>query len=304
MGPPEWGCRRILLPLSSGRNEKRRRNPLKCDANRQPHRGVAMRRASNAIVLATVLFAASIAVSAQGQGGAAPQPNGFTNLQVWPADTPRPVILNFMNAFNRSLGITCDYCHVQRDGKFDFASDEKREKRVARKMILFRDSINVELAAIVDKPVTAGPTSVEARPGAPTRVLCASCHHGLPIPAPLGEVTSEAEKNGGGAAGLAKFKELRAKFYGGQQYDFTESALVQIATTALNQKRPDDAMRYLQANLEYFPKSSQTYQAMAQVKNTKSDKAGAIKDLETAVQLDPQNNQAKNQLQQLRGGSQ
>jgi len=23
-------------------------------------------------------------------------------------------------------------------------------------------------------------------------------------------------------AGLAKFKELRAKFYGGQQYDFTE----------------------------------------------------------------------------------
>jgi len=36
-------------------------------------------------------------------------------------------------------------------------------------MILFRDSINVELAAIVDKPVTAGPTSVEARPGAPTR---------------------------------------------------------------------------------------------------------------------------------------
>jgi predicted Zn-dependent protease len=105
-------------------------------------------------------------------------------------------------------------------------------------------------------------------------------------------------------AGLAKFKELRAKFYGGQQYDFTDYALVGIATTALNQKRPDDAMKYLQANLEYFPKSSQTYQAMAQVKNAKGDKTGAVKDLETAVQLDPQNNQAKNQLQQLRGGSQ
>jgi tetratricopeptide (TPR) repeat protein len=263
-----------------------------------------MKRASYAIVLASVLFTASIAVSAQGQGGAAQQPNGFTNLQVWPADTPRAVILNFMNAFNRSLGIECVYCHVQRDGKFDFASDEKREKRVARKMILFRDSINVELAAIVDKPVTAGPTSVEARPGAPTRVLCASCHHGLPIPAPLGEVISEAEKNGGGAAGLAKFKELRAKFYGGQQYDFTESALVGLANTAINAKRTDDALRYLQANLEYFPKSSMTYQTMAQAKNAKGDKAAAIKDLETAVQLDPQNNQAKNQLQQLRGGSQ
>ena len=263
-----------------------------------------MKRASYAIVLAGLLFAASVAVSAQGQRGAAQEPNGFTNLQVWPTDTPRAVVLNFMQAFNRSLGITCDYCHVQRDGKFDFASDEKREKRVARKMILFRDSINVELAAIVDKPVTAGPTSVEARPGAPTRVLCASCHHGLPIPAPLGDAISEAEKSGGGVAGLAKFKELRAKFYGGQQYDFTESALVGIANTAMNAKRTDDALRYLQANLEYFPKSSATYQAIAQAKNAKGDKAGAIKDLETAVQLDPQNAQAKNQLQQLRGGSQ
>jgi tetratricopeptide (TPR) repeat protein len=263
-----------------------------------------MNRASYAIALAFVVLV-GVVISAQAQGGGAPQqPNGFTNLQVWPTDTPRAVVLNFMNAFNRSLGIECNYCHVQRDGKFDFASDEKREKRVARKMILFRDSINVELAAIVDKPVTAGPTSVEARPGAPTRVLCASCHHGLPIPAPLGEAISEAEKTGGVTAGLAKFKELRTKFYGGQQYDFTDYALVGIANTALNAKRPDDAMKYLQANLEYFPKSSQTYQMMAQVKNAKGDKPGAIKDLETAVQLDPQNNQAKNQLQQLRGGSQ
>jgi tetratricopeptide (TPR) repeat protein len=262
-----------------------------------------MKRAFYGIAFGSLLLlTGSIVVSAQAQtAGAQQQPNGFTNLQVWPKDTPRAVILNFMNAFDRSLGITCDYCHVQRDGKFDFASDEKREKRVARKMILFRDSINVELAAIVDKPVTAGPTSIEARPGAPTRVLCASCHHGLPIPVPLGEVISEAEKTGGVNAGLAKFKELRAKFYGGQQYDFTDYALVGIATTALNQKRPDDAMKYLQANLEYFPKSSQTYQAMAQVKNAKGDKSGAVKDLETAVQLDPQNNQAKNQLQQLKG---
>ena len=154
-----------------------------------------MMRAFYGIALGSLLLLTG-SIVASAQGGSA-QPNGFTNLQVWPVDTPRAVVLNFMNAFNRSLGVECNYCHVQRDGKFDFASDEKREKRVARKMILFRDSINVELAAIVDKPVTAGPTSVEARPGAPTRVLCASCHHGLPVPVPLGEVTSEAEKSGG-----------------------------------------------------------------------------------------------------------
>jgi hypothetical protein len=257
-----------------------------------------MVRAFHGIAVGSLLLLTGSSVASQGRSA---QPNGFANLQVWPVDTPRAVVLNFMNAFNRSLGVECNYCHVQRDGTFDFASDEKREKRVARKMILFRDSINVELAAIVDKPVTAGPTSVDARPGAPTRVLCASCHHGLPIPAPLGDVISEAEKTGGAVAGLAKFKELRAKFYGGQQYDFTEYALVGIATTALNAKRPDDALRYLQANLEYFARSSMTYRTMAQAKNAKGDKAAAIKDLELAVQLDPQSADAKSQLQQLKG---
>ena len=73
---------------------------------------------------------------------------------------------------------------------------------------------------------------------------------------------------------------------------------------AVTAKRPDDAIAYLQANLEYFPKSAATYAAMAQAKNAKGDKQAAIRDLEKAVELDPQNAQAKTQLQQLRGGSQ
>jgi tetratricopeptide (TPR) repeat protein len=260
-----------------------------------------MRLFPRVVIGSLLVLAGSIAISAQApQGAAAPSQNGFTNLQVWPKDTPRAVILNFMNAFDRSLGIECSYCHVQLDGKFDFASDDKREKRVARKMILLRDSINVALPAIVEKPVGAGPTSGEGRPGAPTRVLCASCHHGLPVPAPLGDAISEAEKSGGATAGLARFRELRARFYGGQQYDFTEYALVGIANAALNGKRPDDALTYLQANLEYFPRSSMTYQAMAQARNAKGDKPGAVRDLEKAVELDPKNAQANNQLREMK----
>jgi tetratricopeptide (TPR) repeat protein len=87
---------------------------------------------------------------------------------------------------------------------------------------------------------------------------------------------------------------------GGQQYDFSEGALVTIAQRAMTAKKPDDAIAYLQANLEYFPKSARTYQAMAQVKNAKGDKQGAIKDLEKALELDPKNAQARNQLQQLK----
>jgi hypothetical protein len=264
-----------------------------------------MTRAFYGIAFGTLLFlAGSIVLSAQAQAGGAQQPGGFTNLQVWPKDTSRATIMQFMNAFGDSLGITCEYCHVQRDGKFDFASDDKREKRVARQMILLRDSINVVLPAIVGKPAGAGPTSVNGQPGQPVRVLCSSCHRGLPIPRSIADEVSDAETNGGGAAGLAKFKELRAKYYGGQQYDLRENALVGIANRATNAKRPDDALAYLQTNLEYFPKSAVTYVAMAQAKNAKGDKQAAVKDLEKAVELDPQNAQAKTQLQQLRGGSQ
>jgi tetratricopeptide (TPR) repeat protein len=66
-------------------------------------------------------------------------------------------------------------------------------------------------------------------------------------------------------------------------------------------KSPDDAIAYLQANLEYFPKSARTYQAMAQARNAKGDRPGAIRDLEKAVELDPKSAQARNQLLQLKG---
>ena len=194
----------------------------------------------------------------------------------------------------------CNYCHVERDGRLDFASDDKREKRVARQMILLRDSINVMLPAVVGKPAGAGPTAGAGQPGAPIRVLCSSCHHGLPIPRSIADVVTEAAGSGGAAAGLAKFRELRTQYYGGQQYDFSENALLTIAQRAMTAKKPDDAITYLQANLEYYPKSARTYQAMAQARNAKGDKQGAIKDLEKALELDPKNAQARNQLQLLK----
>ena len=107
-----------------------------------------MKRVSCGLALGTVLLL-GVRASAQTPAGNGQQAPAMTNLQVWPKDTSPAVVLQFMNAFGDSLGITCDYCHVQRDGKFDFASDDKREKRVARQMILLRDSINVVLPAIV-----------------------------------------------------------------------------------------------------------------------------------------------------------
>jgi tetratricopeptide (TPR) repeat protein len=237
---------------------------------------------------AAALAQAPAAGPAQGRGPA-PAPS---NLQVLPKDTSREQLLATMQAFTSSLGVQCNYCHVQegRGGRNDMASDEKPAKKTARQMMLLARELNEKLPAVVGK--SAAET---------TRVGCATCHRGVPIPKQITDLMTEAAASGGAAAGIAKFKELREKYYGGQSYDFSEVPMITMAQRANTASKYDDALAYLQANLEYYPKSARTYSAMAQMKNAKGDKAGAIQALEKAVELDPNNAQLKNQLQQLKG---
>ena len=74
-----------------------------------------------------------------------------------------------------------------------------------------------------------------------------------------------------------------------------------MAQRALGAERADNANAWLTLNLEFYPNSSRSYQIRAQAHQRKNDKEAAIKDLEKAVELDPNNNQAKTQLQQLKG---
>jgi tetratricopeptide (TPR) repeat protein len=239
-----------------------------------------------------VVLAGSIgtAQAAAGGGQAAPPPP-MTNLQIIPKDTPRPQVIATMQAFTQALGVACNYCHVQegRGGRNDFAADEKAPKKAARGMMLLAREVNTKLPDAVGKAADAT-----------TRVGCATCHRGVPIPKPIADVVIEASATSGATGGLVKFKELREKFYGGQSYDFSEAGLVSVAQRAQAANKTDDALAYLQANLEYYPKSSRTYLAMAQIKNGKGDKAGAIAALEKAIELDPANAQAKAQLDTLK----
>jgi tetratricopeptide (TPR) repeat protein len=226
------------------------------------------------------------------RGGTPPPP--ISNLQVFPKDTPRPQLIQAMQGFAQALGVQCNYCHVQegRGGRNDMASDEKPTKKTARQMMLLARDINEKLPAAVGKSADAT-----------TRVVCATCHRGVAMPRQLADIVTDAAAAGGAAAGLAKYRELRAQYYGGQSYDFSEAGLLVAAQRATADSRPDDALAYLQANLEYYPKSARTYLLMSQVHMTKSDKAAAIKDLEKAIEIDPNNGQAKAQLQQLKGGA-
>ena len=235
-----------------------------------------------------VVLAGSIGY-AQAPAGQAPPP--MTNRQIIPKDTPRPQVIATMQAFTASLGVACNYCHVQegRGGRNDFASDEKAPKKAARGMMLLAREINTKLPEAVGKGANAV-----------TRVGCATCHRGVPIPKPITDLMTDAAATGGATAGLAKFKELRATFYGGQSYDFGEATMITMAQRANAANKYDDALVYLNANLEYYPKSARTYSAIGQMKNAKGDKAGAIAALEQSIELDPNNAGTKAALENLK----
>lgn len=245
--------------------------------------------AFGAVVLAAV--AASAQPPPGGRGAQAPPPPPMTNLQVFPKDTPRPQVVAAMQQFTQALGVRCEYCHVDDPAvKVDMASDDKQTKRTARAMMLMSRDIAARLPEITGKSADTV-----------TRVGCMTCHRGVAIPKQIADIVTEAAASGGATAGLAKFKELRAQYYGGQSYDFSEGSLLAIAQRANAAQKSDDALAYLQANLEYYPKSARTYLLMSQVHNGRGDKDAAIKDVEKAIELDPGNAQAKQALQRLKG---
>ena len=55
---------------------------------------------------------------------------------------PESQLLAVMNYMRSSLGVKCTYCHVNKDGKWDFVADEKPEKGTAREMIKMVQGIN------------------------------------------------------------------------------------------------------------------------------------------------------------------
>jgi hypothetical protein len=90
-------------------------------------------------------------------------------LQGTPADQLMPA-MQFISA---SLGVECDFCHVQ--GKFD--SDEKPHKETARKMIAMTLAINKDNF------------------GGHREVTCYSCHRGANDPVGTPPVLTEDEKS-------------------------------------------------------------------------------------------------------------
>ena len=147
-----------------------------------------MRRVGLSVVLG--VCAAAIGIAAQGQPPPQPPPapgqlapQYFKNIKVL-TRVPADQLRTQMEYFTASLGVQCNFCHVQ--GQFD--SDENPRKDRARKMMKMVDRFNED-------------------PANDVTVTCATCHHGRVPPErtpSLAVVMTQVEAEAAAAARAAR----------------------------------------------------------------------------------------------------
>jgi tetratricopeptide (TPR) repeat protein len=200
---------------------------------------------------------------------------------------PRPATRNLladMQSYATALGVTCEYCHVAPAN----SGLPQPKKDIARTMIAMTRDLNTQVQ------LATGKAPVEA-----TRVECATCHRGVTIPRPLGQVIAQTLQFKGADAAVTQYRDLRTRYYGRGSYDFGEEELTNVARTIAS-VRPDDAIAILQLNIEFYPRSARSYALMGFAYTRKFDDDSAITLVQKAVDLEPENGEFQGQLAQLK----
>jgi tetratricopeptide (TPR) repeat protein len=242
----------------------------------------AMVIAHRLLVSSLVLVLAATSVQAQ-------IPDKFTNLKVLPKDTPKPELVKTMRQFAGDLGVRCSHCHESKNPEdlstFNFASDTKPEKEIARDMMRMAHEINETL----DKALN------EKHPEH-LKVSCFTCHHGNHKPETL------ALKKDGPDAAVTRYRDLRKEYYGAAAYDFSEWSLVSIAEEL--GKEPDqvkNAQALLNLNLEFYPESAPTYARIAETYLAAGDTTSAMTNFDKAIKLAPDDPWIKRRVDTVKG---
>jgi predicted trehalose synthase len=123
-------------------------------------------------IVSVIFLAACAAISQQKAQAPVADNLQFHNLQVLPPNITHDELIATMRGIARSLGTKCNHCHVANapgsEEEFDFASDAKPEKKVARTMLRMTRDVN---ANYVSKVNAHGQT-----------VTCFTCHRGHTVP--------------------------------------------------------------------------------------------------------------------------
>jgi photosynthetic reaction center cytochrome c subunit len=118
------------------------------------------------VVPVVLLLSLALAGTSLAQENRPPRPN--ENVKVLTELEGQPLRAE-MQRISAALGVKCDHCHVQGN----FPSDERSEKRTARRMIEMTRAINAQSFA-----------RYEVKPGESVlgRVTCFTCHQGSTEP--------------------------------------------------------------------------------------------------------------------------
>lgn len=219
-------------------------------------------------------------------------PDKFTNLQVLRKDLSKGELLDHMKGFTRALGVRCQHCHVGEEGKpldtFDFVSDEKPAKQTARVMLQMVQAINGEHLAKIAKRSTPA-----------LAVDCMTCHHGQTRPRTLEEILGETITTQGLPAGIAQYRELREKHYGGFVYDFSEGTLIRLAQQLQAENKNEEALALLKLNAEFHAASWQNYYQLAELYFMQGNKPAALEHYKKSLELNARNPMAKKKVEEL-----
>lgn len=103
----------------------------------------------------------------------------YKNLKIIPKDISDESMDQLMENYARGIGVTCLYCHATNNLtgsalRMDFASDEKPEKEIARKMMRMTARINKKYFHVTFNYDYA---TYKIAP-----INCRTCHRGYRIP--------------------------------------------------------------------------------------------------------------------------
>ena len=240
-------------------------------------------------IIVVSLLALAPDLSAQPQGKF--PPDSLINTHVIPRTTPVTDVIGTMRNFTSALGVRCQFCHLGSEGQplgeFDFASDQKRNKVVARQMMRMVNDINRRLDTI---PQRGHP---------PVPATCATCHRGVSRPIPLSALVQDYAVSVSADSAINAYKALRARYYGRDAYDFSEPSLNVAAFRTARAGKPDEALKLLSYNEGLFPRSSGMSVFKGNILLMKGDTAGAEAAFREAIRRDSTNSEAKGRLQAI-----
>lgn len=243
-------------------------------------------------IVAGIIMLGIVPLAAAAQAPGRWPPDSLINVQVISRTTPMLQVVAMMRNFAGDLGVRCEHCHLGEAGmplaQFDFSSDERPAKRVARQMMRMVEEVNRRLDTL---PARSAATSV----------TCRTCHRGVAHPMPLSTVIVNAVEGGGLDSAVRAYRALRARHFGRDAYDFSEVSLNRAGLELAAVRRFPEALALLALNAEQFPGSASVLVARGNVQLRRGDTTAAIAAFREALRLDSTNVDARNRLRDAAG---